>query len=127
MGQANNTLHSGFGSGLLEILIPLMAQLMNEGILFLWAFFAVMDFSAMREYLREPVRATADEVMQDAVVYQNPGAIMLLKVLLEMRCNRRTRLSVATVTHLFSQNPGRKLMATLVRQLWNFYRMSLTN
>ena len=84
-----------------------------------------MDFSCLRQYLTDPPRAAAKDVMMDAVVYLNPGAIILLKFLLEMRVNRRTRRTFAEVTSAFCAARQPKWVITLSSQLWNMYRLSL--
>ena len=84
-----------------------------------------MDFSPMRLYLAADPRTSAVDVMKDAVVFQNPGAVILLKFLLEARVNRRTRRSVAEVRTAFAlQNPP-KWVGVLEKQLFNLYRLSL--
>jgi hypothetical protein len=85
-----------------------------------------MDFACLRQYLSDPPRASAKEVMQDAVLYRNPGVVILLKFLLEMRVNRRTRRTFSEVNTAFSTPSHPKWLGVLMSQLWNMYRLSLT-
>ena len=85
-----------------------------------------MDFATLRHYLSCPVRPSARDVMQDAVVFLFPGAILLLRFLLELRVNRRTRRTFADVTHAFSLASPPKWLGLMISQLWNLYRLALT-
>jgi hypothetical protein len=58
-----------------------------------------MDFAPLRAYLSEPVRTAALEVLRDELLLLIPGAVMLLKFLLEMRVNRRTRRTFQEVVN----------------------------
>jgi hypothetical protein len=85
-----------------------------------------MDFACLRQYLAVAPRSSAKEVMDDAVLFLNPGAVILLKILLEMRVNRRTRRTFGEVSSAYSSARPPKWVCTLSSQLWNFYRLSLT-
>ena len=84
-----------------------------------------MDFACLRSYLGDPVRSGAREVMLDALVFLIPGAVMLIKFLLEMRVNRRTRRTFAEAVIAFGQANPPKWIGVLAKQLWNLYRLSL--
>ena len=60
-----------------------------------------MDFSSLRNYLGGPIRPSARDVMLDAVVFRVPGAVILFRMILEMRVNRR---NTNQFTYAFSLN-----------------------
>jgi hypothetical protein len=84
-----------------------------------------MDFSCLRSYLGDPVRVNAKDVMMDALVFLIPGAVFLLKFLLEMRVNRRTRRTFGDVVTAFGLANPPKWIGVLTKQLWNLYRLGL--
>ena len=55
----------------------------------------MMDLVLVRAYLKLAPRQDADAVLRDAIVVQEPGAVQLLRFVLQMRVNRRTRRTVA--------------------------------
>jgi hypothetical protein len=59
--------------------------------IFIISFSAFMDFSNLRNYLGGPIRMTPRDVMMDAVVFRVPGAVLLLRLILEMRVNRKSK------------------------------------
>ena len=83
-----------------------------------------MDFATLRNYLNGPARPTPRDVMMDAVVFMVPGALVLLRFLLEMRVNRRTLRSLAEVTAAFTGTSAPRWMNVLTNQLWNMYRLA---
>ena len=52
----------------------------------------------VRFYLRNSDAQSEEQLMQDAVVLREPGAVAMLWMLLQVRANKRTRRSVKNVT-----------------------------
>ena len=84
-----------------------------------------MDFGPVRQYLSQPPRASALEVMRDAVLLLVPGAVFLLNYILQCRVNRRTRRRAAEVCAAFNMRDRPRWFGPLCQQLWNLYRLSI--
>ena len=61
----------------------------------------IMDLKTVRSYLLLPPRTTAAEVMRDAVQVSDPGALTILTTVLDLRVNRRSRRTLASVAAEF--------------------------
>lgn len=57
----------------------------------------IMDLETVREYLLLPPRTSASEVMLDAVVTWDTGALYILVTVIELRVNRWSRRTLVEV------------------------------
>ena len=83
------------------------------------------DFSALRQYLGQRPRDNRDALVMDATVYREPGAVMLLSFLLQLRVNRRSRRSMDSVYAASALQVKPRWFTVLAQQLWNLYRLAL--
>jgi hypothetical protein len=51
-----------------------------------------MDLRTVRHYLSLPPRTTAEEVMRDAVLVSDPGALFILNLVLDVRAGFDNRV-----------------------------------
>ena len=86
-----------------------------------------MDMSVLRQYLAGPARQSADEVANDALLHQSPGALQLFSMVMHLRVNRRSRRSIdeCIAAHALQDRPRWLRLATDV--VWNVYRVFLTH
>ena len=83
------------------------------------------DFSALRQYLGQRPRDNRDALIMDATLYREPGAVMLLSFLLQLRVNRRSRRSMDSVYAASALQVKPRWFTVLAQQLWNLYRLAL--
>ena len=84
-----------------------------------------MDPAIVRHFLAQPPRATAAEVMRDAVLLQEPGAKALLEMVLALRVNRRTRRRFNDVVKVFPKADPPRWYGVLLQHLWSMYRLCI--
>lgn len=85
-----------------------------------------MDIQTVRHYLTLPPRTTAAEVMRDAVLVSDPGALFILTLVLDIRVNQRTRRSVAEVRAEINKPQRARWFGVLQNHVWSQYRLFLT-
>jgi hypothetical protein len=84
-----------------------------------------MDVQLVRFYLRHSAAATPESLLRDAVVLADPGAVELLKFVLSLRVNRRSRRTLRAVTAAYRKPKQERWLKTLREQLFNMYRLCL--
>ena len=84
-----------------------------------------MDVQLVRFYLRHSAAATPESLLRDAVVLADPGAVELLKFVLSLRVNRRSRRTLRAVTAAYRKAKQDRWLKTLQEQLFNMYRPGL--
>ena len=77
----------------------------------------------VRAYLTLPPRTSAAEVMRDAVVLSDPGAVYILNTVLEARVNRRSRHSLAAVVTEFQKEKPARWCGVVQNHVWSMYRL----
>ena len=63
----------------------------------------VLDMVALRNYIGGSVRTAGEDILADAFVRQDPGAMQLIRFTCSLRRNRRTRRSLADVQREYSR------------------------
>ena len=88
---------------------------------------APMDLCALRRYLALPPRVRAADVMSDALLTGDVGAVQLVEYIIQTRVNRRTRRSLALATSEFRKREKDRdsWYPQLEQWVWNLYRLSL--
>ena len=86
-----------------------------------------MDFCALRLYLALPPRVRPADVMSDALLTGDVGAVQLVEYIIQTRVNRRTRrsLSLATTEFRKREKDRDSWYPQLEQWVWNLYRLSL--
>ena len=86
-----------------------------------------MTFASMRCYLALPPRQLPADVLQDAFVCLDAGALYLVEQILESRVNRRTRRTLQQASAEYAK-PADKRGAWFVAMqgsVWSLYRLLL--
>ena len=84
-----------------------------------------MDFALVRHYVHLAPRADAEAVMRDAVVVEEPSAVELLRFVLQVRVNKRTRRSLGSVAAAYATNAKPRWLGHVQEHLFNLYRLTL--
>ena len=87
----------------------------------------LMDFVSLRQYLAAPARQTPAELALDAFATQDPGAVQLVRFVLELRVNPRSRRNFEEVQNGYRMSPQPRWFTLLMTTIWNFYRVSLAH
>ena len=87
----------------------------------------VMDMCSVRAYLALPPRASSALVMRDALQLDDPGAAAIVKLIMQVRVNRRSRRTMARAREEFLKSARGKWFNVLEEQVWNSYRLLLGN
>jgi hypothetical protein len=85
-----------------------------------------MDIETVRQYLTLPPRTTAAEVMRDAVLVCDPGALFILNFALDIRVNQRTRRTVTQVRAEYNKAKRARWFGVLQKHVWSQYRLFLS-
>ena len=84
-----------------------------------------MDLVCVRDYLRLPARATAEEVMRDALCNDDPGALAIVNIVLQLRLNPRTRRSLGEAKEVMNTGRVPRWYRIAQEHVWSTYRMFL--
>ena len=100
--------------------VALSAQTLLE---FVHLYSVCIDIQTVRAYLLLPPRLSAAEVMRDAVLVSDPGAVYILTTVLEVRVNRRSRRSLADVVTEFPKSRQARWYGVVENHVWSLYRL----
>ena len=86
-----------------------------------------MDIATVRQYLAQPPRSLATEVLHDACLHGVPGARAIVELCINLRGNRRTRRTFREVCDAFAEDTPPRWYGVLRGHVWSMYRLFLVN
>ena len=79
---------------------------------------ATEPFGLLPDFLRGAKYGTPLELMDAALRDEEPGVALLVELCAQMRVNRRTRRSMATLTKAHGQSPWPRLYGVFARHVY---------
>ena len=84
---------------------------------------ATDPFGLLRDFLRGAKYGTPLELMDAALLDEEPGAALLVELCAQMRVNRRTRRSMATLIKAHGQTPWPRWYGMFARQVYTMMQL----